>query len=334
MFTLEWWWALFLLPIPLLARMLLPDANRSEAALSVPLFEHSELPANNKKQSQKWLPSIALWLFWICLVLGASRPLWIGEPVTQTISGRDLMLAVDISGSMQEKDMLVNQRAVSRIEVLKSVVSEFINRREGDRIGLILFGTNAYTYVPLTFDRETLSELLLDATIGLAGRGTAIGDAIGLAVKRMRERDAEQKILVLITDGSNTSGITDPIEAARAAAQEGLKIYTIGVGTDAETMRRVFGIQRIRPGTALDEKTLRQIANYTDGEYFRAKDVASLEQIYTTLDELEPIEREQRSYRPRKELFYLPILVGLSLFLLFIIWLIFKNRLLSGQRDA
>ncbi len=334
MFTLEWWWALFLLPMPLLARMLLSDANRSEAALAVPLFEHSELPDNNKKQSGKWLPSITLWLFWICLVLGASRPLWVGEPVTQTISGRDLMLAVDISGSMQEKDMLVNQRAVSRIEVLKSVVSEFINRREGDRIGLILFGTNAYTYVPLTFDRETLSELLLDATIGLAGRGTAIGDSIGLAVKRMREREAEQKILILITDGSNTSGITDPIEAAQAAAQEGLKIYTIGVGTDAETMRRVFGIQRIRPGTALDEKTLRQIANYTDGEYFRAKDVASLEQIYTTLDELEPIEREERSYRPRKELFYLPILVGLSLLLLLIIWLTSKSRILAGRQDA
>ena len=334
MLTLEWWWALILLPIPFLARLLLPDASRAEAAMSVPLFEHSQLPVSDRKKSSKWFVGLALWLMWICLVLGASRPLWVGEPVTQSISGRDLMLAVDISGSMQEKDMLVDSRAVSRIEVLKTVVSEFINRREGDRIGLILFGTNAYTYVPLTFDRQTLSELLLDASIGLAGRGTAIGDAIGLAVKRMREREAEQKLLILITDGSNTSGITDPIEAAQAAAQEGLKIYTIGVGTDAETMRRVFGIQRIRPGTALDEKTLRQIANYTDGEYFRAKDVASLEKIYTTLDELEPIEREDRTYRPREELFYLPVLAGLMILLILISWLTVNSGVLSERKHA
>ncbi len=334
MLTLEWWWALLLLPIPFLARLLLPVANRSEAALSVPLFEQADVPISSRTQSKRWLPRISLWLFWIFLVLAASRPLWVGEPVTQTISGRDLMLAVDISGSMQEKDMLVNSRAVSRIEVLKKVVSEFINRREGDRLGLILFGTNAYTYVPLTFDRQTLNELLLDATIGLAGRGTAIGDAIGLAVKRMREREAEQKILILITDGSNTSGITDPLEAAQAAAQEGLKIYSIGVGTDADTMRRVFGIQRIRPGTALDEATLRQIANYTGGEYFRAKDVASLENIYSTLDELEPIEREDRTYRPRKELFYLPLLAGLSVILLFISWLIFSNKIPSSRQHV
>ena len=331
MLTLEWWWALFLLPVPFLARMVLPGSNRSEAALTVPLFEHASVPISSKAQTKRWMPRIALWLFWVFLVLGASRPLWVGEPVTQTISGRDLMLAVDISGSMQEKDMLVDSRAVSRIEVLKTVVSEFIQRREGDRIGLILFGTNAYTYVPLTFDRQTLSELLLDATIGLAGRGTAIGDAIGLAVKRMREREAQQKILILITDGSNTSGITDPIEAAQAAYQEGLKIYTVGVGTDAETMRRVFGIQRIRPGTALDEATLRQIANYTEGEYFRAKDVASLEEIYTTLDELEPIEREDRTYRPRKELFYLPLLAGLFVILALVSWLTFNNRTPLGK---
>ena len=331
MFSLEWWWALFLLPLPFIARALISAVTNSEAALDIPLLNHADLPPATSVSGSNWLAKLAIWIFWLCLVIAASRPLWIGEPVSQTLSGRDLMLAVDISGSMQEMDMLVDSRAVSRIEVLKKVANEFVGRREGDRIGLILFGTNAYTYVPLTFDRQTLSELLVDASIGLAGRGTAIGDAIGLAVKRMRERQAEQKILILVTDGSNTSGITDPIEAAQAAYQEGLKIYTIGVGTDAQTMRQKFGITRIRPGTALDENSLKQIANITEGEYFRARDIASLEAIYTKLDELEPIEREDRSYRPRKELFYWPLLIGVCALILFLGWSTWHSHRLRGS---
>ena len=330
MFSLEWWWALFLIPLPFVVRAMISAVTNSEAALNIPLLDDADLPATSSAPGSNWLAKLSVWFFWLCLVFAASRPLWIGEPVVQTLSGRDLMLAVDISGSMQEMDMLVDSRAVSRIEVLKKVATDFIGRREGDRLGLILFGTNAYTYVPLTFDRQTLSELLVDASIGLAGRGTAIGDAIGLAVKRMRERQAEQKILILVTDGSNTSGITDPIEAAQAAYQEGLKIYTIGVGTDAETMRQQFGITRIRPGTALDENSLRQIANITEGEYFRAKDIASLEAIYTKLDELEPIEREDRSYRPRKELFFWPLLIGVAALMLFISWSTWHSRRLGG----
>ena len=330
MFSLEWWWALFLLPLPFLVRAMISAVTNTEAALNIPLLDQADLPKASSTAGSNWLAKLAVWFFWLCLIVAASRPLWIGEPVTQTISGRDLMLAVDISGSMQEMDMLVDSRAVSRIEVLKKVVSDFVDRREGDRLGLILFGTNAYTYVPLTFDRKTLNELLIDASIGLAGRGTAIGDAIGLAVKRMRERQAEQKILILVTDGSNTSGITDPIEAAQAAYQEGLKIYAIGVGTDAETMRRKFGITRIRPGTALDEITLKQIANITEGEYFRARDIASLEAIYSRLDELEPIEREDRSYRPRQELFFWPLLTGVLGLMLFIGWSTWYSHRLGG----
>ncbi len=333
MFTLQWWWALVLLPLPLLVRGVISAAANSEAALNIPLLDHAQLPRATSAPGSNWMAKLAVWFFWLCLILAASRPLWVGEPVTQTLSGRDLMLAVDISGSMQEMDMVVDSKAVSRIEVLKKVATEFVERREGDRLGLILFGTNAYTYVPLTFDRQTLNELLADASIGLAGRGTAIGDAIGLAVKRMRERQAEQKILILVTDGSNTSGITDPIEAAHAAYQEGLKIYTIGVGTDAETMRQKFGILRIRPGTALDENSLRRIANITEGEYFRARDIESLEAIYSKLDELEPIEREDHSYRPRKELFFWPLLSGLTILMVFLCWSTWQSRS-SGIENA
>lgn len=330
MFTLQWWWALFLLPLPFMVRVVISAVKNPEAALNIPLLDHAQLPNASSAPGSNWRAKFAIWIFWFCLILAASRPLWIGEPISQTVSGRDLMLAIDISGSMQEMDMLIESRAVSRIEVLKKVATDFIERREGDRLGLILFGTNAYTYVPLTFDLQTLNELLVDASIGLAGRGTAIGDAIGLAVKRMRERQAEQKILILVTDGSNTSGITDPIDAAQAAYQQGLKIYTIGVGTDAETMRQKFGIKRIRPGTALDENSLKQIANITEGEYFRARDIESLEAIYSKLDELEPIEREDRSYRPREELFFWPLLLGIAVLLLFIGWSTWHFRRLGG----
>lgn len=331
MFVLQWWWALFLLPLPFLVRIMVSAVSNSETALKIPLLDHAVLPRASTARGSNWLAKLTVWIFWLCLILAASRPLWIGEPVSQTVSGRDLMLAVDISGSMQEMDMLIDNQAVSRIEVLKKVATDFIERREGDRLGLILFGTNAYVYVPLTFDLETLNKLLLDATIGLAGRGTAIGDAIGLAVKRMRQRQAEHKILILVTDGSNTSGITDPIEAAQAAFQEGLKIYTIGVGTDAATMRQKFGITRIRPGTALDEISLRQIANITEGEYFRARDIESLEEIYSKLDELEPIEREDRSYRPRRELYFWPLLIGTAIIMLYIIWSTWRSGSTGGS---
>ena len=170
------------------------------------------------------------------------RPQWVGEPIALRISGRDLMLAVDLSGSMKRRDMQVGRDWVTRLAVVKRVAGEFIARRDGDRIGLILFGTRAYLQAPLTFDRPTVRTLLSEeAVIGLAGEQTAIGDAIGLGVKRLRERPAENRVLVLLTDGANTAGEVNPMDAARFAAKLGLKIYTIGVGADVAMMRRLYG---------------------------------------------------------------------------------------------
>ncbi len=310
MLNFDYLWMLALLPAPLLLRRWLTPVERGEAALAVPLLQRPEAPVPARVAATPDLAALCLWLFWALLLVAASRPYWLDEPVSRTTSGRDLMLAVDISGSMSEPDMTINGRGASRLEVLKLVADDFIARRGGDRIGLILFGTNAYAFVPLTFDLDTLRVLLDDVSTGLAGRRTAIGDAIGLAVKSMREQQARHRVLVLVTDGSNTAGFEDPVTSALAARRQGLKIYTVGVGSDEETLRRTYGAQNIPEGTALNETALQRIAAVTGGRYFRATDQAALERIYAELDRLEPLEHEFRSYRPRRELFALPLALG------------------------
>ncbi len=311
MLGLEWPWALLLLPLPLLARGAMPPAAVDERAIAVPLVAREFDAAQTRADSASRWRGLCLWLFWVALILAASRPFWLGEAVSRSVSGRDLVLAVDISGSMSETDMTIDGRASSRIEVLKIVVQNFIERREGDRLGLILFGTNAYNYVPLTFDLDTLGELLLDVSTGLAGRHTAIGDAIGIALTSMREQSARHKVLILVTDGSNTAGFENPVLAAAAAAQQGLTIYTIGVGSDLEALQKIYGAQSVPVGIALNEAVLKRIAGLTGGQYFRATNTRRLEQIYRALDRLEPIEHEYQSHRPRSELFKWPLLLGL-----------------------
>ena len=326
MLGFDWWWALLLLPVPLVVRSLLPTTHSVDVALAVPLLNDYRFEGSSIGKSTGRMARTCFWIFWICLVIAASKPFWLGEPLTRTVSGRDLMLAVDISGSMSETDMTINSKAASRIDVLKIVVDKFIKRREGDRLGLILFGTNAYTYVPLTFDLDTLSRLIADVSTGLAGRHTAIGDAIGLAVKTMRQQEAKHKVLVLVTDGSNTAGFENPVIAAQAARQQGLTIYTIGVGTDAQTLSRTYGQRNIPSGVALNERVLGRIANVTGGEYFRATNTAALEKIYLALDKLEPVDYQYQSHRPRNELFSLPLAVGIIVMVIFTAWSIRRSR--------
>jgi Ca-activated chloride channel family protein len=318
MLDFTWGWAFLFLPLPILVRLLLPPSDTASLALAVPLFSRLELEAETITDSKHRLSMLCISAFWICLIVACSRPFWLNEPISRTETGRDLMLAVDISGSMSEADMLIDSLPASRINALKLVVGRFIERRKGDRIGPILFGTNAYTFVPLTFDIETLNELLQDVSTGLAGRRTAIGDAIGLAVKSMREQETEHKVLILITDGSNTAGFGDPIQAALAASREGMTIYTIGVGSDEETLSKIYGLQSIPTGTALNEDGLKEISRVTNGRYFRATDSRSLEQIYAALDELEPVEYKFQSYQPRNELFYIPLLGGILIMMFYL----------------
>jgi Ca-activated chloride channel family protein len=326
MLGLNWWWALLLLPLPLLSGRLLAAPERAQLALAVPMLSHQARRDGSYGLSSDRKARLCLWAFWICLILAACRPFWLGDPISRTVSGRDLMLAVDISGSMSEADMTIASKAASRLDVLKLVIGKFIERRDGDRIGLILFGTNAYTYVPLTFDLEALGDLLADISTGLAGRHTAIGDALGLAMKSMRKQKSRHKVLILVTDGSNTAGFENPIVAAQAAAAQGLTIHTIGIGNDAETLARVYGAQNIPTGLVLNERLLASVAEVGGGQYFRATNLAALEQIYIELDKLEPVDYEYQSHRPRHELYLLPLAAGLLLMLLRLLARLWQTR--------
>lgn len=247
------------------------------------------------------------WLAWLCLVAAMARPVLFGDAMEEAVSGRDLMLAVDLSGSMEVEDFVLKARKVDRLTATKAVAGQFIERRVGDRLGLIVFGDKAYLQVPLTFDRKTVRTLLDETVIGLAGEKTAIGDAIGLAVKRLQSNPEGQRVLILLSDGANTAGAVTPLQAADLAARVGLKVYTIGIGADEMMIRDFLGSHKVNPSQDLDEVTMRGIAEKTGGQYFRARDVQQMEAIYRKLDQLEPIERDKRYYRPMDEYYQWPL---------------------------
>ena len=312
MLSLAWPWILLALPLPFIVRAMLPEARRlQEAGLRVPSIAGFAMLTDRSKSEQllNWRFWVAI-VAWILLVIAVARPERIGDELDVPVSGRNLMLAVDLSGSMDQKDFELGNRTVDRLTATKAVAADFISRREGDRIGLILFGERAYLQVPLTLDRETVKILLMEAFIGLAGEKTAIGDAITLAVKRIhdQETDAGEQVLVLLTDGANTAGEIDPMKAAELAAQVGLRVYTIGIGAEQlEVASIIGGRRRVNPSADLDEETLTGIANLTGGRYFRATDTATLQDIYRLVDELEPVEEPEAGFRPVKSLFYLPL---------------------------
>ena len=320
MIELVWPWMLLALPLPALVYLLIPPAQTQATALPVPFY--SRIAGHGRESSARKNPwtIVLLALAWIALVAASTRPQWLGEPASIPVSGRDVMLAVDISGSMKAEDMVHNGNLENRLDTVKRVATDFIQRREGDRIGLILFGTHAYVQAPLTFDRETVVTLLDEAAIGIAGEKTAIGDAVGLAVKRLKVHyediagaEESEKVLILLTDGANTAGSVDPVEAASLAGQIGLKIYAIGVGAESTRANTVFGQTLLSSSGELDEKSLTRMAELTGGQYFRATDPASLEDIYVLIDQFEPVVDEDRVLRPRSELFHW--LLGLSVFL-------------------
>ena len=314
-FTFAWPWLLLLAPLPWLLRWLLPASPSGDLqALRVPWFA-AVAGGKSGWLRRPWL-ALAAALVWLLLVVASARPQWVGEIENLPVTGRDLLLAVDISGSMDTQDMFLNKTAVNRLSVVKKVAGEFIKRRHGDRVGLILFGSRAYLQTPLTFDTQTTATLLDESEIGLAGRETAIGDAIGLAVKRLREDAAADRVLVLLTDGANTSGEVQPLQAAGFAARDGLTVYTVGVGADEMMVQDFFGSRVVNPSADLDEDTLKTIAEQTGGRYFRARDAKSLEKIYEILDELEPVESDVETIRPIDELFYWPLGLAYGLALL------------------
>jgi Ca-activated chloride channel family protein len=230
-------------------------------------------------------------------------------------SGRDLLMVVDLSGSMEEQDFQLQGQWVDRLTATKAVARDFIANRVGDRLGLILFGREVYLQTPLTFDRATVQTLLDESAIGLAGKETAIGDAIGLAIRTLEDASVEEgrRVVILLTDGANTAGSVEPLKAAELAAQRSVVIYTVGIGADALTVRSLFGMRQINPSADLDEDTLTAIAEMTGGRYFRARDTAEFAEIYAILDELEPAESDEAGFRPVAEFFYWPLAAALVL---------------------
>jgi len=305
-------WLLLSIFLPIVSYKLLPRASLNQQ--SALLFPFTQLLQNIKSEQHMAPNQIIRWLAfiaWILLVIAAARPQWIGESIQIPITGRTLMLAVDISGSMTTEDMIIEGQAVSRLTAVKAVAGEFIDKRKGDYLGLILFGRNAYLQSPLSYDRRTVRILLNEAAVGLAGKETAIGDAIGLSIKRLKDQPAENRILLLLTDGANTAGHVDPLKAADLASQEDIKIYVIGVGDDNARRRGLFGLRM--GGSDLDEKTLKAIASKTNGRYFRARDVNELQQIYKLLDDIEAVADDKQSFRPIKELYQWPLATSLLL---------------------
>jgi Ca-activated chloride channel family protein len=328
MWSLAWPWALLALPLPWLLRRLLPEArDLAEAGLRVPSLSSFETLRDRSvaEQMLNWRFWVAV-LAWCLLVIAAARPERIGDELEVPVAGRNLMLAVDLSGSMDQKDFELGGRRVDRLD--------FISRREGDRIGLILFGERAYLQVPLTLDRDTVKVLLLEAEIGLAGEKTAIGDAITLAVRRVHEQESDEgeQVLVLLTDGANTAGEVPPLKAAELAQQVGLRIYTIGIGAESMDVSSLIGGRRaINPSADLDEETLNSIALQTGGRYFRATDTASLQDIYALVDELEPVEEPESGFRPVKSYYYWPLGIAFALVGVLILALLLQRILLRHR---
>ena len=313
-FQFAWPWLLLALPLPLLSLQLLPRvAAEPAAALRVPflpLLGASGLLYGAARPA-RWRRVLAL-IAWTALVVAAARPQLLGDALQLPVTGRSLMLAVDISGSMINEDMRLQDRQVARVTAVKALASDFLRRRSGDRVGLILFGREAYLQAPLTLDRQTVATLLGEAQVGLAGKETAIGDAIGLAVKRLRDQPEQNRVLLLLTDGANTAGAVDPLKAADLAAQERVRIYTIGIGGESRLLQTPFGVRRL-PGGDLDEGVLRNIAEKTNGRYFRARDTAELAQVYETLDAIEPASEDKLIFRPADEIYVWPLALALLL---------------------
>jgi Ca-activated chloride channel family protein len=312
-----WPWWLCALPLPLLVRWLLPPRRDATAALRVPYADRLDAVAGAGGHTLRGHgPGWLAWLAWALLCIAASRPQQLGPPVVPPQAGRDLMLAVDLSGSMDEQDMELGGVVVDRLSAAKAVLADFLERRVGDRVGLLVFGERAYTLTPMTLDRESVREQLADSVVGLAGRATAIGDAIGLAVKRLQDQPAGQRVLILLTDGVNTAGVLTPEKATELAVAADVRIHAIAFGGEGGGLS-MFGFRL--PGTGgeeIDEAALQRIATETGGRFFRARDTDSLAGIYAEIDRLEPVQRPGQAVRPRIERYPWPLAAAFTLGLL------------------
>ena len=262
----------------------------------------------------------------VLMITAMARPQWGTQQVNVTTEGINIILAIDISESMAALDFKQNGNVVNRLEAVKGVVNDFISKRNGDRIGMVVFGSEAYTQIPLTRDYNTISTVLNRLEIGAAGKSTAIGDAIGISLKRISDIESKSNIIILLTDGRSNSGELSPDTAAEIASEKNVKVYTVGVGSKGKVpflvQHPIWGEQYVYQRVDIDEDTLRQIARETGGRYFRAQDTKKLKEIYSTIDALEKSEVEVKIYSQYNEL-YIFLLMGS--FVLLAAWIVLVN---------
>lgn len=316
-------YALLLLLLPFVWRAILPVVKGLHGdALRVPFIKDIERVAiksgglwsmgsagDNRKFSKLfWL----LYVIWALLTIAIARPQWVGEPIRLKNNSRDILLIMDISNSMLERDFALKGQQIDRLSAVKMVASEFIGKRTDDRVGLILFGTRAYLQAPLTYDKKSVNDILWSMDAGMAGDSTSIGDALGLALKTLKDApNLDNKMIILLTDGESNDGSLPLAQAIKLAKEEKIKTYTIGVGAQNAFLASFFGVRLQSSQSALDEKSLQELANSTKGTYFRAEDTQSLQKIYNTIDRMEPSLNENRFIQETKELYYIPLLVAM-----------------------
>jgi Ca-activated chloride channel family protein len=327
MYTLSYPWLLLLVLLPPVLRRLLPAYRESRRALAVPWFQRmadllGQTPSPGAVVTRaKVLELLFLWLLWAILVVAIARPQYLEPPISRVVPTRDLMLLVDLSGSMEAEDFTnANGDTVDRLTAVKEVLDEFLTRREGDRVGLIVFGNAAFTQVPFTQDLEASRILLEETTARMAGPRTAFGDAIGLAITLFEQSEVEERVIIALTDGNDTGSRVPPAEAAKIANDNGITIHVIGVGDPA-----AVGEEK------LDEAVLRGVASTTGGRYFHAADRDQLQEIYTELDRIDTREVETATYRPRIDLFYWPLAAFLGLGFLYHVGLLLRRVIQSGR---
>jgi Ca-activated chloride channel homolog len=326
----EYPWLFALAPLPLLIWALLPPHRDEQESVRVPFFEETAAAAGLKPSrgavilKTGLLQKIVAPLIWILLVAAMARPQWVEDPVEKIESARDLMLAIDLSQSMEARDFTDRDgNRVDRLTAVKEVVNDFIEKRTGDRIGLIVFGAGAYPQVPFTLDHESCRILLDQAGIGMAGPQTAIGDAIGLAIKQFENSKVEERVLIVLTDGNDTASKMPPDKAAEIAEQNGIVIHTIGIGDPAASGEN-----------QVDLEALRHISETTGGRSFRGEDREELAGIYATLDEMTPQNFNRQTWRPKRPLYFWPLGGAAGLLLLFylimIVWTLIGRRSSGG----
>ncbi|GAL16998.1 BatA bacteroides aerotolerance operon [Vibrio maritimus] len=307
-FTFEWWWMFAALPLPIIAYRLMP-AQSSSVRVTLPHIDSASTIANRRDTVGKVLAVMA----WICLVTASARPVWYDEPITVYPKHRDMMLVIDLSYSMAQEDMLFDGEYIDRLSTVKRVVSDFIQQREGDRLGLVYFADHAYLQTPLTFDHQAIETQLNQTVLKLIGTQTAIGDGIGLATKTFIDGDAPQRVMILLSDGSNNAGVLDPMEAAEIAKKNNTIIYTVGIGAGEMQVREFFMTRTVNTAEDLDERALIDIAKRTGGQYFRARNAKELSTIYDTINALQPVQQATQSWRPKTEWFFVPTFIALLL---------------------